>query len=167
MRRCDENPVLNALYVDYKDWLTSLLYSRSGCIHTASDLCHDVYVRLLGKSLLPDIKEPRAYLARIAHGLLVDHRRREAVERAWAEMMAAMPEPLEPSPEEQLVIVDALVRIDALLEGLNPRVRKVFLLSRVSGMNYADIAKHLSVSLSTVEKDIAKALRHCYVVLMG
>lgn len=160
-------PSFDTLYVDHNGWLRGLLYRRSGCTHTAADLTQDVFLRLLGKASLPPMQEPRAYLARIAHGLLVDHRRRQALERAWLENLAAMPEAEVPSPEEHVLIVDALARIDALLNGLKPRVRQVFLLSRLEGKSYPVIAEQLAVSLSTVEKDMAHALRHCYRVLMG
>ena len=158
---------LDTLYVDHNRWLRRLLYRRSGCAHTAADLTQDVFLRLLGKASLPPMREPRAYLARIAHGLLVDHSRRQALERAWFEALAAMPEAETPSPEEHLLIIDALTRIDALLDGLKPRVRQVFLLSRLEGKSYPQIAERLAVSLGAVEKDMAQALRHCYQVLMG
>lgn len=162
----DYRPAIDSLYLDHNHWLRNLLCRRLGCPHTAADLTQDVFVRLLGKPALPFMREPRAYLARVAHGLLVDHRRRRALEQAWMETLAAMPEDAAPSPEEQTMIVDALARIDALLQGLKPRVREVFLLSRLEGLAYPRIAEHLGVSLSSVEKDMAAALRHCYRLLM-
>ena len=158
---------IHTLYSDHFGWLRSLLYRRLRCSETAADLSQDVFVRLLGRSSLPQFDEPRAYLARIAHGLVVDHRRRRAIEQAWLETLAALPEMEAPSPEAQLMIVEALARIDALLDGLKPRVRQVFLLSRLEELSYPVIAARLDVSLSTVEKDMATALRHCYRVLMG
>lgn len=155
-----------AIYLDHGGWLRGLLCRRVSCAETAADLAQDVFVRLLGRAELPELDEPRAYLARIAHGLIIDHHRRRAVERAWLETLAVLPDTVAPSPEEQLLIVDALARIDALLAGLKPRVRQVFLLSRLEGMSYPAIAAQLSVSLSTVEKDMAQALRHCYRMLM-
>lgn len=161
------NDQLDAIYFDHGQWLRATLYRRLRCAETASDLTHDVFLRLLGRTELPRFDEPRAYLARIAHGLVVDHRRRESVERAWLETLAVLPEASMPSPEQQLLIIDALARIDALLDGLKPRVRQVFLLSRLEEMSYPAIADQLGVSLSTVEKDMAQALRHCYQLLMG
>ena len=134
-------------------------------MHLASDITQDVFVRLLTRDRFPEIREPRAFLARIAHGLVVDQWRRTAVERAWLETMAAM-ELSVPSPDEQAEIMEALVRIDALLGGLKPRTREVFLLSRLDGLTYRQIARRLSVSLSTVEKDMAVAMRHVYRLLM-
>jgi RNA polymerase sigma factor (sigma-70 family) len=158
---------VHSLYQDHHSWLRRVLYRRLGCPETAADLAHDVFLRLLGKPVMPDMNEPRAYLARIAHGLVVDHRRREALERAWLETMAAIPPEEAPSAEEHILIVDALTRIDALLAGLSLRMREVFLLSRLEGLSCPAIAERLGVSLSSVEKDIARALRHCYEVLMG
>ncbi len=64
------------------------------------------------------------------------------------------------------MILDALARMNALLDGLKPRARRVFLLSRLEGLPYTGIGVRLGVSLSTVAKDMALALRHCYQLLM-
>ena len=156
---------INAIYIAHHGWLRRFLSRRTGCVHLAADITQDVFLRLLTRDSSPEIREPRAFLARIAHGLVVDQWRRAAVERAWLETMAAM-DLSAPSPEAQAEIVEALVRIDALLDGLKPRAREVFLLSRLDGLTYRQIARRLSVSLSTVEKDMALALRHCYRVLI-
>ena len=134
-------------------------------MHLASDITQDVFVRLLTRDSFPEIREPRAFLARIAQGLVADQWRRAAVERAWLQTMATM-DPSVPSPDEQAGIVEALVRIDALLSGLKPRAREAFLLSRLDGLTYPQIAERLSVSLSTVEKDMALAMRHFYRLLI-
>lgn len=156
---------INSIYIDHHDWLRRFLSRRTGCVHLASDITHDVFVRLLARGSVPEIREPRAFLARIAHGLVVDQWRKATVERAWLETLATLDQSV-PSPEEQAEIVEALVRIDAMLSGLKPRVREVFLLSRLDGLTYAKIAERLSVSLSTVEKDMAFAMRHFYRVLL-
>ena len=134
-------------------------------MHLASDITQDVFVRLLTRDSFPEIREPRAFLARIAHGLVADQWRRAAVERAWLRTMASLDFAV-PSPDEQAEIVEALVRIDALLGGLKPRAREAFLLSRLDGLTYPQIAERLSVSLSTVEKDMALAMRHFYRLLI-
>lgn len=107
-------------------------------------------------------REPRAFLGAIAHGLVVDHDRRRELERVYLEALAQVPQVPAPSPETRLLMTEALARIDALLDGLKPRARSALLLSRLEGLPYPAIAEHLGVSLSTVEKDMAVALRHCY-----
>jgi len=110
---------------------------------------------------IDEVREPRAWLTTIAHGLVVDHVRRRTLERACLEAIAALPEPQAPSPEEQMLLVESLVRIDAMLDGLPSKARSAFLLSRLDGLGYAEIAQRLDVSLSSVEKYMATAIRHC------
>jgi RNA polymerase sigma-70 factor (ECF subfamily) len=60
-----------------------------------------------------------------------------------------------------MLLVESLVRIDAMLDGLPSKARSAFLLSRLDGLGYAEIAQRLDVSLSSVEKYMATAIRHC------
>lgn len=161
-----EQAMQGVLYRDHAGWLRAWLLRRLGCRHTAADLAQDTFVRLLLKSEPATPREPRAYLATIAHGLVVDHHRRRAIERTWLESIAALSPEEAPSPETRATVLECLARIDALLDGLKPRVRRAFLLSRLDGLSHPRIAETLGVSLSTVEKDMATALRHCYRALL-
>lgn len=158
---------IDSIYRNHRSWLVTWILSRVDCRHTASDLSQDVFVRLLGRNGQDVINTPRAYLAKIAHGLLIDQQRRQAIERAWLESFRHIAATEAPAAEEHALMIDALTRIDMLLDGLKPRARQAFLMSRLEGTPYLDIAKSMNVSVSTVEKDIAHALRHVYRALMG
>jgi len=43
---------------------------------------------------------------------------------------------------------------------LTERRRTILILCRIEGMSHPQIAKHLGISVSAVEKHVAKALRH-------
>lgn len=66
-----------------------------------------------------------------------------------------------PSEEEIALVHEALVQIDLMLHGLPQRVRHVFILSRLDGLPQPQIAKHMGVSLATVERDLRRAFMHC------
>lgn len=152
---------VHALYHSHHGWLVNWLKRRLGCIHHANDLAQDTFLRVIDKSTtLAEVNEPRAYLSTIAHGLMVDHIRRKELEQAYLQAMAYLPKRLVSSPEEQLVFIEALMHVDRIFNGLKPNVRHVFLLSRLEGMTYPEIAIKLSVSLRTVESHMADALRH-------
>lgn len=159
-------PLLQALYQDHHAWLCGWLRRKLANQADAADLAQDTFVRLLGKPLhqVQALREPRAWLTTAAHGLVVDHVRRQALERAYSETLALAPPTLHPSPEDRLLLLETLVRIDTLLDGLAPKARTAFLLSRLEGMPYADIAQRLGVCLSSVEKYMANALRHCLAI---
>ena len=154
---------IRALYIDHHAWLLGWLRRRLHHGDSAADLAQDTFVHILGKpERLQELRQPRAWLSTVAHGLLVDRVRRQRVERAYLQAIAHLPEAGVPSPESQLILLETLVRIDALLDGLRPKVRMAFLMSRLEGLSYKEIAERLAISLSSVEKYMATAIRHCY-----
>ena len=90
---------------------------------------------------------------------------RGALERAYLASLAALPEPQTPSPEERAIVLEALVAIDAMLDGMKPGVRQAFILSQLEGLTYAQIAAQLGVTVRTVNNYMLKALEHCYLIV--
>jgi len=153
---------LNRLYVDHGGWLRQLLQRRAGCPDTAAELAHDTFVRLLARGDdASRIEQPRAYLGRIALGLLANHWRHRDIERAYLEVLAQQPADTAPDPATRHAVIETLWRIDALLRELPDKVRRAFLLSRLEGVRYADIAATLGVSERMVKKYMARAMLHC------
>jgi len=109
------------------------------------------------------LAQPRAYLRTIARGLVIDLWRHRDIERAWLETLAELPEEQALSPETSLLALEALVAIDRLLDQLRPIVRRAFLLAQLEGLKCPAIARELGVSVASVERYIAQAMRHCYV----
>ena len=156
---------ITTLYRSHHGWLRGWLWRRLGCPSQAADLAQDTFIRLLGRTGIALGGEPRAYLATIARGLVIDLQRRAAIERAYLEALAALPAPLQPSLEERAIVLEALAAIDAMLDGLKPAVRQAFLLSQLEGLTYAEIADELKVSVRTVNNYMVQALERCYLAL--
>lgn len=154
----------DTLYRHHQPWLTSWLRHRLGCRHRAEDLSQDTFLRLLARPDLMARAEIRPLLTTIAKGLMIDQYRRAALERAYHEALAALPPAYSPSAEEQLALLETLVEIDRLLDGLPGLVRRAFLMSQLDGMTYPDIARELGISVSSVQKYMARALKACYAV---
>lgn len=153
---------VQVLYSDHHGWLCGWLRRRLGNACDAADIAQDTFLRLLTRPQHLELDEPRAYLSTIARGLVVDHWRRRELELAWLETLAALPEPEAPSPETRMIFLQALIEIDRLLDALKPQMRTAFLLAQLDGLTCPQIAGRLGVSLATVERYIAKALRACY-----
>ncbi|WP_312703443.1 sigma-70 family RNA polymerase sigma factor [Stutzerimonas nitrititolerans] len=158
--------LLHRLYVDHQGWLNGWLRRQLGCSQSAADLAQDTFVRLLGKDQdMAAIREPRAYLHTIAKGLLINHWRRRQVEQAYLDALALQPEALAPSPESQALIVETLLRIDAMLARLPAKASAAFLMSQLHGMTYAAIAVELGVSERMIKKYMAQAMLHCLLLI--
>jgi len=153
---------IGQLYQDHHAWLSGWLNRRTGCRDHAADLAHDVFVRLLKRRESLTLAQPRAYLSSIARGLMIDQYRRRALEQAYLDSIEHLEYRQLPSQEERLLVLEALERLDRLLDSLPARVRQTFLLAQLDGLNCPQIAERVGVSRATVERDLAKALRACY-----
>lgn len=155
---------IQTLYSEHHGWLRNWLRSRLGNAADAADLAQDTFLRLLGKGELPDLRTPRAFLRTVARGLVIDHWRREEVERAYREALAHLPEAVAPSPEERELILELLERVARLLDRLKPRARMAFLLAQCEGLTQKEVAERMGISLRSVERYIADALYQCYLL---
>lgn len=164
-RETPADPV-QVLYTAHHGWLLGLLHRRLNCPHGAADLAHDTFVRVLQRpEVVPDLREPRAYLTTIARGLLHDHWRRRSLEQAWLDTLAALPEDMLPSPEEVLSIRETLQQLDDMLGRLAPKAREAFVLSQLQGLGYAQIAAQLNVSERTVKRYMAQGFELCLTLM--
>lgn len=124
-------------------------------------------MRLLGREQLKEPREPRAFLVAIAKGLLFDHFRRAALEQAYLNELMLIPEAEQPSVEERQMILEDLKNIDRLLGKLSSKARAAFLYNRLDGLNHAQIAERLGVSVPRVRQYLAQGIRQCYIALYG
>lgn len=165
-----------SLYREQHRWLCGWLLRRLDHVGDAADLAHDTFVRLLIAPAAPvataapapqpqqALRAPRAYLATIARRLMINHLQRQTLEQAYRDALAALPEASAPSPEQQLLILEALREVNAMLEALPPKVRAVFVLAQIEGLTYAEIAATLNIGLRSVKRYMAQALTECIVL---
>ena len=158
------NPV-EVLYNDHHHWLTGWLRRKLGCPQNAADLAQDTFMRLLTARETPAPGEPRAFLTVVAKRVLFNHYRRQDLERAYLQALADLPEQVAPSEEERAIILQTLMELDQLLDGLPSPVKRAFLLAQVDGLGYAEIGAQLGISIATVKRHLSKAALRCYFAL--
>ena len=152
------------LYQAHHEWLVRWIAGRTSGSDSAQDLAQDTFMRLLDRPAMPEgIQSPKAWLAKVAGNLVIDQARRQILEKNYLALLSNLPEAEQPSPESQLELLTLLEQIDKLLDGLRPVEKTAFLMARLDGFTYREVAKELDVSLSSVEKYIAKATYQCYV----
>ena len=155
------HPSTELLYREHHSWLRGWLRVRLQSSQNAEDLAHDTFVKLI-ESRVPDLHTPRAFLLTLARRLMISHFRHREVERAWLEAVAHLPDDVAPSPETRAIVIETLLEIDALLNGLPPKVKSAFLMARLDGLPYTEIATRLGVTVSSVNQYMARAIRECY-----
>lgn len=156
------NCVLHRLFGEHHSWLLERLRARLGCRDDAADLAAETFAQVVA---LPDphaIREPRALLSTIGKRLMFARWRRNDIERAYLDALAAEPQAMAPSAEEHWVVMHALMEVDRLLDGLSSKARAAFLYSQLDGLTYACIAQELGVSVTRVHQYVVQGLTACY-----
>lgn len=154
------NDALTQLYREHHSWLLGWLQKRVQCRLQAEDHAHDTFLRVITSNDAHDIREPRAYLTTIAKGLLINHWRKTAIEKAYLERIATYPKASMLSPEENAIILATLQEINDSLNELPAKVRKAFLMSQLDGLTYVEIGRQLGVTDRMVKKYMARAMLH-------
>lgn len=162
---CDEasdSRMLDELARRYAKPLREFFRRRTNASTDIDDLVQETFLRLASRSDLRTIAGVEGYLFQVARNTLRDRARRTAVRVAANEVERSFSDPDDevPSPESVLLHKEALERVVACLSELPERTRTVFILHRFEHLQYNEIARRLGVSLSTVDKDIMKALTH-------
>ncbi len=145
---------------DLLAFLKKRLYNRDD----AEDVAQEVYFRLARQPNLDKITYPKAFLIRIATNLLID------MNRCRQNLQADVP--LEPEemaeqygddvsgPEVSAEGEEFLTAMQQALSQLSPKCRAIFVMNRVHGVTFRQIAEDLNLSRSMVEKYMRQALLH-------
>lgn len=150
------------LYGNHHSWLLAWVNWRLGNAADAADLAHDAFVRLLTRPCHFDTaQQARTYLRKMANGMCVDLWRRRNLEQAWLEALAAQPEPVTSSAEQQAIVLEALGEIDAMLRELSPKAAHAFVMAVACEMTDREVADVLNVSSRMVRKYVAQAMLCC------
>jgi len=148
---------VDRLYRRYGTWLLRTLAMRfRATAIEVDDLVQETFLRVARYPAEDAARHPQALLARIAVNLARDQLRRNVVHGGLgeAELRPFSDAVVEDDRHEQLVLKQIVL-------GLPRPLRDVFLLSRYTGLTYDEIARHLGISVKTVEWRMSKALALC------
>jgi RNA polymerase sigma-70 factor (ECF subfamily) len=156
-RSVDPRRQVAVLYRERAASLRRKLRLRLGSTDEANEILHDAFTRLLGARTLDSVRDPGAFLNRIIRNLLVDRSRRHSVRPLHVDIEDA---DLAVAPEQghglELEQMRSLYK--EAVAALPPRTREVFVLHRIDGLSYRDIASRLGIGIRTVEWHIAEAI---------
>jgi RNA polymerase sigma factor (sigma-70 family) len=158
----DATPAVARQFRDARGKLLGWIRRRVPDPVEAEDLLQDTFLRVTQREAPERVAHFEGYLYRTAESVLADRYRRRSVRRADAHIAL---EPEEHHAEDAdalraLLAKERLRAVSASLMTLPERTRAVFVLRRLEGLRYGEIAARLKVSLSTVEKEMARAVDH-------
>ncbi|MGL6247328.1 sigma-70 family RNA polymerase sigma factor [Pseudomonas sp.] len=131
-------------------WLCARLRRHSGGGFSVEDIAAETFVQLLESPGLTPIREPRALLTTIAQRLIYQLWRRRDLEHRHLDQLQHIDSQTVKSPEELVQLNQALQGLDQTLGRLPVKVRATFLMSRIDGLTYPQIAAELGISQRSV-----------------
>ncbi|MEO7467216.1 MAG: RNA polymerase sigma factor [Sphingobium limneticum] len=151
-----------SLFNGYADELQAYLARRLNDRLLAADLVQDIFLRIAEKPEIGTQENVRAYLYKVASNLAIDHERRVARRARVVNPDGAMEQIADDRPGAQRIVEgrDRLERVQDAIRQLPALSQQIFNLNRVEGLSYGDVARRLSISESSVQKHLARALSH-------
>lgn len=123
------------------------------------EVVQDVFVKLWeNRARIDESQSIEGYLFIITRNHVFNYNRQNFNSILYrATLQEAMDETY--SMEEEINASNLRERAKVLIQALPPRQREVFLLNRVHDLSYKEIAERLDISVKTVERHMAEALK--------
>lgn len=137
--------------------------TRISDAEVAADVVQDACLRAMRYRGSLGAESLRSMLYRIVNNLLADHWRRASFRNAEGhvpldpETMVAV----EPQPDEELAEEQRMAALKRAIMALPPKRRQVLILARLQGKSHTEIAQICGITVSTVEKHLARAIIAC------
>jgi len=127
------------------------------------DIAQETFIRAIRAETRNDIEFPKAYIYRIARNLSYEFLSKKHVKLTQYIEDCALGELSMPTAdvENTIAVNERMTKVKEAIADLPPQCQRVFIMHKVYGFKYREIASQLGISMSTVEKHIISGLRKC------
>lgn len=157
----DQGPDAAARFEEHRGLLVAVAYRVLGSMSEAEDVVQEAWLRW-SRTDRSQVRDPRAFLVRVATRLAIDRLRRVKARRE-AYVGPWLPEPVltADDPAEDVALAESVsMAMLVVLETLSPLERAVFVLREAFGMPHAEIAEILGRTEVAVRQLARRARDH-------
>jgi len=162
----DHSGPLAGAYLEKRTQLLRFFTARTGSEAEAQDIVQEIFLRIEGVDSA-SVANAGAYFYKLGSNILLDRvrarRRARAREDAYAATRSDLtpegPADDVPSPEAVWAARRRLERVMSVVDAFPTQRRRVFVMHKIEGLSYSEVAEALGVSKSAVEKHMIAALR--------
>jgi len=160
----EDSAAIEQLSHDFRQSLLRYFGRRTKDRADVEDMVQEVFVRLIRRGDTSALAKENlsGYVFETASSVLKDRLRKRLTHRQDAHELfdCDRHSDVEFSPEHVLLAKERLARASAVLLELPERTRVIFVLRRLEGMRFNEIAARLGISVSAVEKHMQRAVTH-------
>lgn len=144
--------LFNRMYLPIRNYI----YYKTGNIDLAEDIAQDTFIKVWEKKDEIREKTVKVLLYTIAGNLCKNYYEHQQVVFEFANRFRQSNNAV--SPEFELELKEFQHKLENAIGKLNEKNRIVFLMNRIDGLTYNQIAENLSLSVKAVEKRMKNAL---------
>lgn len=152
-----EIEIFDLLYKKYSKSLYSFMYYKCGDQDRAEDLVQETFIKLWDNCAKVIFEKAKSYIYTIANNQFLNEVAHFKVKLKYQQYSGKEDRNIE-SPDFILEEKEFMDKLQKALDGLTSGEREVFLLSRIEGKKYREIAELLDISVKAVEKRMHGAL---------
>lgn len=148
------------LYYRYSKRLLNFSLSVVKSKEEAENIVQEVFLTLwMNRGNISSDASVRYYLFTIAYNTAISALRRKAKDAKFLEQLKGLQE-LTSEPEGlENEYSDLQEKLSLILDELPARQREIFILHKVNGLKYQEIASKLNISVNTIENHMSRALK--------
>jgi RNA polymerase sigma-70 factor (family 1) len=154
---CEENH-FRGIYLKHIQSATNFAYYKCGDDQAALDLVQDAFTKIWENCAKIDIAKVKTYLFTSISNLFLNTIKHQKVVFRYAKDTPNL-DTHNQSPEYLLEEEEFKLKLSKAIASLSELQREVFLLNRIEGKKYREIAELLDISQKTVEKRMSGALQ--------
>ncbi|TDD97949.1 RNA polymerase sigma factor [Flavobacterium cellulosilyticum] len=154
---CDENHFRN-FYLKQVQSATNFAYYKCGDSDAALDLVQDAFTKIWENCSKIDFTKVKTYLFTTINNIFLNTIKHQKVVLRYAKESPNL-DTNNQSPDYLLEEEEFKQKLTNVIASLSEVQREVFLLNRIDGKKYREIAELLNVSQKTVEKRMSDALK--------
>lgn len=152
---------ITRLFSEHNESLVRFLSARLHSVQEAKEVAQEAYVRLLSLDDSGAVSFLRAFLFKTAANLAVDRLRTRSRQRQA--MTAGLCDELREvtTPDHEAAQAEEAAIVRQLIAELPPKCRHAFLLHRIQGEDFSQIAKQMELSERMVRHYVLRAVLYC------
>ncbi|KQC31276.1 RNA polymerase sigma factor [Flagellimonas eckloniae] len=156
MNNVCEEQVFSSIFKSNSKTIFNYIYYKFGNEEKAHDAVQEAFVKLWENCAKVMPEKAKSYLYTVANNLYLNVLKAEKVRLKYADSSL---EHTNESPEFLMEEKEYKQKLDKALEDLPENQRTTFLLNRIDGKKYAEIAEMEGVSVKAIEKRMHLALK--------
>jgi RNA polymerase sigma-70 factor (ECF subfamily) len=150
----------DALYRKYNKKLYKFGFSILKSTEEAENLIQDVFLNLWeNRHKVEKNSSIKSYVFTITYNSAISIIRKKARESQFIEYLKTLQDISVEAVNVELEYNELTNKLDEIIKGLPQRQKEVYLLHKVEGLKYNEIAERLNISVNTIENHMSHALK--------